>query len=54
VVGVAVAVAVAVAVGVYVAVGGWELRRVMRALTHRAKSSWEEPFARTVRMNLTF
>lgn len=61
-VGVKVGVAVNVAVGgttvvggtpVNVAVGGWELCRVMRGLIHSAKSSWEEPFARTDRMNLT-
>src|SRR6266511_1161372 len=58
-VGVAVKVGVAVAVAVdgavvNVAVGGWELCRAMRALIHNAKSSWEEPLARTDRMNLTF
>jgi len=62
---VAVAVAVAVKVGVTVAVvvggeavnvevGGWELCREIRGLIQSAKSSWEEPFARTDRMNLTF
>ncbi len=56
-VGVKVGVTVAVVVGgavVNVAVGGWELCREMRGLIHNAKSSWEEPLARTDRMNLTF
>jgi hypothetical protein len=44
IVGVAVTVAVGgMVVDVNVAVGGCELRRVMRGLTHSAKSSWEEP-----------
>ena len=55
---VAVAVAVAVTVGerdgVNVAVGGWELWRVIRGVIQSAKSSCEEPFARTVKINLTF
>ena len=58
---VAVAVAVKVGVGVAVdgavvavAVGGWELCRAIRGLIHRAKSSCEEPLARTDRINLTF
>lgn len=53
---VAVAVTVAVVVGgavVNVAVGGWELCREIRGLIHKAKSSCEEPLARTDRMNLT-
>lgn len=55
-VAVKVGVTVAVVVGgeaVNVAVGGWELWREIRGLIHSAKSSWEEPFARTDRMNLT-
>lgn len=52
-VGVGVAVAVAGAV-VGVAVGGWELCRAIRGLIHNAKSSCEEPLARTERMNFTF
>ena len=55
-VAVKVGVTVAVVVGggaVNVVVGGWELCREMRGLIHSAKSSWEEPFARTDRMNLT-
>src|SRR5690349_1458379 len=55
-VNVGVTVTVAVVVGgatVNVAVGAWELCRVMRGLIHRAKSSWDEPFARTEKMNLT-
>jgi hypothetical protein len=50
-------VTVAVVVGggaVNVAVGGWELCREIRGLIQSAKSSWEEPFASTDRMNLTF
>ena len=56
-VAVKVCVTVAVVVGagaVNVAVGGWELCREIRGLIQSAKSSWEEPFARTDRMNLTF
>jgi hypothetical protein len=48
---------VKVAVGgraVKVAVGGWELCRVMRGLIQSAKSSCDDPFASTDRMNLTF
>jgi hypothetical protein len=55
-VAVKVGVTVAVVVGagaVNVAVGGWELWREIRGLIQSAKSSWEEPFARTDRMNLT-
>ena len=67
--GVGVGVAVAVLVGdavpvgvevggilvdVNVAVGACELWVVMRGLTQSAKYSWEGPFAKIVRMNLTF
>ena len=38
---------------VKVAVGGWELCREIRGLIQSAKSSWEEPLARTDRINLT-
>ena len=62
---VAVAVGVAVNVGVNVkvavggpdvkvAVGAWELWRVIRGVTQREKSSCDEPFASTYRMNFTF
>lgn len=53
-VNVTVGVNVCVGVGVIVAVAGSELWRVMRGFTHSAKSSLEEPFAKTVRMNFTF
>ena len=65
-VGVAVEVAVCVAVDVEVteggvgesvdvkvAVGGCELCRVMRGDIQSAKSSWELPFVKTVKMNFT-
>lgn len=60
---VAVGVAVKVGVGVEVVVGGAvvgvavgasELCRAMRGLTQRAKSSCDDPLARTDRMNFTF
>jgi len=50
----AVAVAVEEGVAVNVAVGGCAPCRVIRGLTHSAKSSWEVPFASTVRTNFTF
>ena len=39
--------------GATVIVGGCELCRVMRGLTQSAKSSWELPFVKTVKMNFT-
>ena len=54
VVDVTVTVGVSEGVGVTVAVAGSELCLVMRGVTHKAKSSFDVPFASTVKMNLTF
>lgn len=51
---VGVTVSVCEGVGVNVEVAGSELCRVMRGFTHIAKSSCDVPFARTVKINLTF
>lgn len=53
-VNVTVGVSVCDGVRVAVAVAGLALCRVMRGFTHSAKSSLDVPFAKTVKMNLTF